>query len=289
MTRHAPTPFRAFALLALLALLPALPARAAESLASCNHLIAALPATVNLPGVWCLDQNLSTAIATGAAIAITAHNSVLDCNGFKVEGTAGAATDADGITAAGRNITVRNCDVRGFRIGIAMGGPYASGPFYVEDNRAAQNWYNGIRVLGYGAIIRGNRISDTGGSTVYLSPAAISSGYALDISDNTVAGVTATAGGGGNATGIVASLYLEGANISGNRVRDIVGDGAGASVGIDITTGYRAVITGNDVIGSTGTAVRCVNTESRVKGNVLSGFTTGISLCGNGGGNVIRP
>ena len=48
--------------------------------------ITTLPATISTPGIYCLKQDESTAIESGAAIAITANNVTLDCNGYRLGG-----------------------------------------------------------------------------------------------------------------------------------------------------------------------------------------------------------
>lgn len=276
---------------ALLALAPAPATRAAESEASCTTTISSLPATVNSSGTWCLTQNLTTSIATGSAIEFTAHNAVLDCNGFGIDGSAaGLGTEADGIYASAKNnVTIRNCRVRGFRYGINGGGAYASGPYYVENNVVEGNTTGGIRLLAYGTVIRGNRVLGTGGSTVNANAEAITASYAGDISDNTVVDVVATTGGNGNARGIRATGYLESTNINGNRVRGVVADGTGNAVGIYADQGNGVVIRDNDVVGSTGTALTCTGPRARARNNVVSGFPTALSGCVNAGGNVIKP
>src|SRR5687768_7170485 len=73
-------------------------ARAAASYDNCTGFVTTLPATIATQGVWCLKQDLSTAITSGNAIAITANNVTLDCNGFKLGGlSAGPASTATGI------------------------------------------------------------------------------------------------------------------------------------------------------------------------------------------------
>ena len=86
--------------------------------------IASLPATLSSQGVYCLKQDLSTAIASGNAITVAVNNVTIDCNGYKLGGlAAGITTRAYGIRADGRvNTVVRNCNVRGFFAGMWMQG-----------------------------------------------------------------------------------------------------------------------------------------------------------------------
>ena len=55
--------FAACAALSLSLSLGAVPASAAESYDGCSGFITVLPATIDTQGVWCLKQDLATAIA----------------------------------------------------------------------------------------------------------------------------------------------------------------------------------------------------------------------------------
>ena len=78
-------------LAAAAAMLPPASALAAESYDNCTGFIDSLPATVSTQGTWCLRANLSTAMASGDAIAVAANNVTLDCNDFKIGGLAAGA------------------------------------------------------------------------------------------------------------------------------------------------------------------------------------------------------
>ena len=112
------------ALLALAFQFHAAPARAAESYDACTNTISTLPVTISTPGIWCMRQNLAFAPPSGNAITITTNDVTVDCNGFKLDGSASyTSTGAKGIRADGRSgITVRNCAIRGFYYGIALLG-----------------------------------------------------------------------------------------------------------------------------------------------------------------------
>src|SRR5690606_19099973 len=123
------------------------PGSAAEGYDNCTGYIDSLPATIATQGTWCLRKNLDTAIAVGKAINIAAYNVTIDCNDFKVGGlAAGGESRAYGIYSHnGQNITIRNCNVRGFGIGIFIDG--GSGQL-VEDNLLDGNLLAGITVDG---------------------------------------------------------------------------------------------------------------------------------------------
>ena len=121
-------PIRAVLTAVLLAGVSLLPtARAAESYDSCTAFITALPAVIGTQGTWCMNKDLATAMTSGVAISVQANNVTIDCNGFKLGGlAAGPLSTTRGIESEGRaNITVRDCNVRGFAVGIYCDGAYS--------------------------------------------------------------------------------------------------------------------------------------------------------------------
>lgn len=282
--------YRSIAIM-LLALSPlaALPfsAVAAESYDSCKGTITTLPATINAPGTWCLKQDLSSALASGNAITINADDVILDCNGFKLDGSAaGTATKANGIRSTKSGSTVRHCNVRGFNAGIYISG--IIGGHVVEDNHLDGNTYMGIGVEGDGSVVRRNTVLDTGGSTVTTRAFGIYTRYSADVLDNTVSGVFAT---GGDTAGIYTHSNPSG-SLDGNRVRGVLKSGTGIARGIDNVYSARITLNGNSIVGdgsASSTGVRCSGSNGRAKDNVIAGFVTSILSCGNAGGNDTGP
>jgi hypothetical protein len=260
-------------LLLICASIVAMPARAETS--NCT-VISSVPTTITTQGVYCLTDDLSTAVTTGAAITISTNNVTIDCNDRKLGGlAAGSGTQASGIYANTRlNITVRNCNIRGFLHGIHL--PGSSGGYHlIENNRFDLNTSYGIRTRGDGTTIRGNRVYDTGGSTVNAWAFGIDTVDNADIIDNAVAGVVATVGQGGGAYGIVTSSS-EGGEVSRNRVSGLVHDGAGFNLGI-WANGGRPVIRSNTIIGNTSMAgsasawgIRCNGDQPVALDNVVN-------------------
>ena len=274
-----PTAFLAFAL--VLFGLATLPARAAESYDSCSGFIDALPATITRSGTWCLRHDLGTAIASGAAIEVAANNVTIDCNDFKLGGlAAGNGSKAHGISLSGRlNLTVRNCSIRGFGIGVFARGE--GGGHVIEDNRFDGNLSTAITTDH--AVVRRNLVSGTGGYIVGVSTAAISAYGTSDVLDNIISGVRVESSVG-KATGIrVYSSF--GGTVSGNRVSGVAGAGSQVVVAIEVATGGRVAVRDNilqsDIAGSTG--ILCDSTQVRVRGTMATGFATATSGCGDAG------
>jgi hypothetical protein len=153
----------------LLALAAAWSLPAAAETTECTN-ITSLPAVISNSGVYCMKQDLATAMTSGYAITINAHNVVLDCNGYRLGGlSAGVGTQTTGIHAATRkNITVRDCNVRGFRRGLEFTyyGDGGNGGHVVEDSLFESNTQMGIMLSGDRSIARRNRVLNTGGSTL---------------------------------------------------------------------------------------------------------------------------
>jgi hypothetical protein len=264
-------------------------ARAAQSYDNCTGFIKTLPATISVQGTWCLSQDVSTAIATGAAITVATNNVTLDCNDFKIGGlAAGAATKAVGVQAQNRlNVTVRRCNIRGFYHGVQLVND-ADGGHLLEDNRFDANTYTGISISGDGSIVRGNAVRDTGGSTVTQGSAyGIATVGSVDLRDNLVSGVMPTPNTNGVAVPYGIYTYQNpDASIGGNTVRGLVSAGAGVGRGIYNVASGRVSLVDNHVIGSgNGTGIACTSQTSRIKHNVVAGFTTLVLSCGDAGGN----
>lgn len=273
-----------------------LTASAAESYDNCNGYIDSVPATVGTSGTWCLRKDLSTGMGSGVAIWVNANNVTIDCNDFKVGGlAAGTGTTAMGIQASDRyNVTVRNCNVRGFNAGIDIRG---GGGHLVEHNRLDGNTITGIYVDGAGSKIRGNSVLDTGGSDQahLVWSYGISARKNVDIIDNTIDGVA-----GGGVFGI--RNIANNASIVGNRVRGLAPlyqDGQyGLAYGIYSHASYRLVLRDNILHGSLFSSssnpmvgIHCPGNPAEypvvADGNLVTGFQTGIENCVDAGSNLI--
>jgi hypothetical protein len=269
------------------------PADAAQSYDNCTGFVASLPATISTQGTWCLDHDLTTAISSGNAITVNANNVTIDCNGFKIGGlAAGSATKARGVYALDRvNASVRRCNIRGFYIGAYLLGSGSSGHL-IEDNRFDANTYYGVFVEGEGAVIRRNLVFGTGGSTSGVFHATgIYAQTSVDLIDNTVAGVTGSSGGNGNAYGIY-TLNLSASTLQGNSVRGLLASGTGHAYGILNSTSDRLSLRDNDLVGDGAggsIGLYCSNGHGRAIDNDISRFATAINSCTDVRDNVTAP
>jgi parallel beta-helix repeat protein len=264
-------------------------ANAAETFATCTGFITSLPASIGTQGTWCLKGHLSTAMTTGAAIQVTVNNVTIDCNSFKIGGlAAGITTTAQGIRATDRaNVTVRNCNVRGFYQGIYLndsGDDGNSNGHLVENNQMDGNTYVGIYVSGDDSVIRGNRVRSTGGSPHAATASGIYSEGSNDVLDNLISDVTPT---GGSAFGIHTVGNYDG-SIGNNRVRRLLPAGAGNAYGIANATPGRITITSNHLVSldSSGIGITCSSPKNHAEDNIISGFSVAVSNC-NGNKNVV--
>jgi hypothetical protein len=167
-------------------------ARAAHSYGTCSGYIDSLPATVSTSGTWCLRSDLLSAPSSGAAITVESDFVVIDCNDFRISGLdAGTSTFATGISvrdSASHNVIVRNCQIEGFRYGVAMMGF----SHLIENNTIDASTFVGISIRGSFTVVRNNLVRETGGRPGADEAFGIvmlgEFGTALD---NTVAGVSA--------------------------------------------------------------------------------------------------
>jgi len=169
--------------------------------------IANLPYTISVKGIYCLTQSFST--SANDAITVNADDVVIELNGHTLEGTLGPSGWARGIVAASRkNVTVRNGVIRGFRQGIVL---YSNWPFtashgyLVENIHADRNFKSGIVVIASHSSIRNNRVTLTGGSTTDTGSvlAVRLTGYGGYVGNNTVIETVDAA-----ALGVI-GLYME--------------------------------------------------------------------------------
>lgn len=268
------------------------PAPAAETYDSCAFTISSLPTVITASGVYCLKGDLSTNVASGAAIAIAANNVTVDCNSFKIGGLgAGAATLAVGIRVeTRRNAVVRGCSIRGFNVGIGiydgLGAAGGSG-HVIEDNRVEGSTARGIDVRAPASVVRRNIVMDTGGApvAVAMSGTGIRAQFGTDVLDNTVAGVGPGAAGG-NAIGIHA-LHDAGATIASNRINTLAPVGGLAFGVIDENGG--TIVADNVVMGpanGSGVGIACGSVTSTVARNVVRGFAASVSVDCFANGNI---
>jgi hypothetical protein len=282
-----------------------LPVRAAESYESCTGFIDTVPAIITAPGIWCLRHDLSTAIRTGSAIRIDVHDVTLDCNHFTIDGSEGGTeTSARGVlTYSDRfNVSIRNCDIRGFLVGIMLNSEsgWPSPAYLVERNILAGNRAGGIFVQGAGSTIRGNRVLDTGGSTVVIGqpgvprPASgITAWKGVDVIDNTVDGVAPTPWDDAVADAYGIRTIDNGAgSVSSNRIRGLAPvSGHGTAYGIYNVNSRGLIIRDNDIQGpgaglAGGVGLRCSSTPATARDNVVAGFAIAIQKCKSIGNTV---
>ena len=267
------------------------PAWCARSYDNCTGFIDSLPATLGTPGYWCMRKDLSTSMGSGNAINVAADDVTIDCNDFKLGGiAAGAATTAQGIAGSSRrNVTVRNCNIRGFATGLSLVGNNG-GDHLVEDNRFDGNTSTGLRVEGDASIIRRNTVVRTGGSV-----AASQAGYAqgietygrVDVLGNTIRGLVTADGTVGYSTGIFAGSGV--ATLADNHISGLTSKGEGQATGIWAQGSVlmrRNVISGSWLLNSMG--VYC-DSGARARANVVTGFQVALMNCEDDGNTLVEP
>jgi hypothetical protein len=267
-------------------------AAAAQSYDNCTGYITSLPAVIAKQGTWCMRNDLSTAIGSGAALTIAANNVTLDCNDFKIGGlAAGVATQTVGIESMQRsNVTIRRCNVRGFWIGIDLAHD-ASEPIVppsgnvVEDNRVDGSTRIGVVVGSDAAVVRNNIVTNTGGNPHGDNPVGIQTFFGVDIVDNLIDGIYEAPGATGQSYGIMAWTN-GGGSISRNRLRGITS--SLMANGIVATIDSQVSISDNTLMIPTNLsyAIQCHGEGSVASRNVVMGPGAGLSGCIDGGGNV---
>lgn len=279
---------RAFVTCALLA--GTAPA-SAETYLACDTIIEAVPATIATQGVYCLTQDVSTAIASGNAITINANNVTLDCNGYKVGGLAGGpGTWARGVYLPfGRvNATVRNCNVRGFQYGLFLFGDR----HLVERNRLDVNTMVGIVSNGKGNVIRANAVNDTGGAPDERDATAIEAlGSGTRVLDNSIHGVAPA--GWPDGQKLPRGIVIERGIAQGNRITGLVQNGIQPAAGIVVGNDGRAIVRGNVTMqyaSTVGLGIGVTPSATAIcQDNVVQGYQYGITAACEQSGNLVQP
>lgn len=279
------------ALLVPLALLGAArPAAATQAIDGCTGVLEPDATTgvivVDRPGVWCLSHDhVATLSSTNRRyIKIKASDVTLDCRGHRIDFAGGYnypwAVDGYGQ----QRVTVRNCTVRGFNVGLAMGAPtLEQGDFLVEDNVIIGS-DRAIEINGTRTIVRRNRLYDSGVDV----PLVVSNGSAQVI-DNLIDGV------GDSPFVLWMNVYGHG-EIRGNVIRNIPPgtDFSQNTNAIYVTQGdYAAVapvwIRDNVLVGTQYNRAFSGGPEVRFANNIITGFTAVTNNGTDAGGNDVSP
>jgi parallel beta-helix repeat protein len=139
--------------------------------------IAALPTEITVAGHYCLHKNFAQGFTDiQMPVRIAADNVVFDCNGHSIrDTTADNGQAAIYVGDSRQGVTVRNCTLEDFRMGIQVAGyePATSRGNTIEANVILDAHYAGIYVSGSNNRIIGNRIDGVVGD-VTGSPTGIS-------------------------------------------------------------------------------------------------------------------
>lgn len=262
----------------------------AETFHTCTGFIASVPTTISTQGIWCMNKDLASNLASGNLITIDTNNVTIDCNGYKLGGLgAGVSTATYGIFAVGRNnVTVRGCNIRGFKRGLSLAGAETGGHTIV-DNRFESNTEAAVFLGGTGNRLRGNLVLDSGGSPGAFGTFGIYVVGDADVIDNTVDGVVPSGAEADYGSYGIALVSSANSVARGNRVREIAG-GTSEAYGIAVYSGTYATVEDNVVSNGTGSAAFsffCSN-EAIIAGNRAMSFGTLLSGCDDDGDNISK-
>ena len=277
-----PTSLRFAAALALA--LGATSAAAQETV--CSATITALPATITVPGTYCLKTSLSTSAITGAAVSIESDDVTVDLKGFALDGPAVPTAFTIGVRALERrHVTVRNGTVRGFQVGVLLQSTAAEPAFFaVERVRAVENTNVGLRVAGAGHnVVRDNSVLSTGGFDNAI-PACIGidvTGAGSRVENNLVSGLVACPSGGTRAAIQVSSCV--GCVVQGNEL--LSGTVLGSSEGVLVLSADVLVADNRVTRFATGLSFTAGAASSRYRDNLTVGCLLAFSGGTNAGNN----
>jgi parallel beta-helix repeat protein len=232
-------------LLCLVLLALAAPSARADTTACIG--LPTLPTTISAAGRYCLHKDFSQDF-TFSAIIISVDDVVLDCNGHTVTNTL-ATNSASGVDAGNgrRNVTVRNCILDGFQVGVTLTGstdPGATGN-RIEDNTIRGSRQMGMYVIGSNNRVERNRIvglrgdvNGVGYGIFMYSP--VSYGVGNSIRDNVFADWKPAPPGAGNVINAIYFFRVQETEITGNVISGLYAN----------TNWYVSAIAGSDVTGT---------------------------------------
>ena len=259
-----------------------------------------VPTVIATPGTWCLRKDLSTSDPDFRAIDIQTNNVTINCNSFRLQNLAtGTGPYSSGVAVGGgsSNVTVRNCTIDGFGYGIWITGSPPGTGYVIESNRFSQSRFVGIRMDGFGSVIRNNILTNTGGASGTTVASGIQAFGRIDVLDNVVDGVFGEGYQGSfKAIGITAGDANQlntpegtfvGFEVRGNRVRNLLQKND-VSEGI-VVSGTGILVSDNPIGQPTptvGWGVVCFG-DARARDNVVKNYGIGVGgACTDDGGNV---
>jgi hypothetical protein len=236
--------------------------------------ITSLPYSIDVPGVYCLTDDLTTSISSGNAITINANSVTLDLNGHKLAGNAGATSTATGILAdTKRYVVIKNGTIRGFSRAVAITGVFPDVTI-VEDLIVDKGWQTGIQVNGIGAVVRRNRIHNVVSSGLFVA-GILSTGTQHVIRDNDISEVRTTFIGG---TSVGIDVTTSNSVVEGNRIGIV-------DIGVQVR-GTNVLVSDNMFLASP-TAIAFINAGTgKYRNNLTTPLVTTLATGGiDAGGN----
>jgi len=243
---------RAWLALALFAWL-AWPAAARAETTACT-VLDTFPATINAPGHYCLEADVSGAFVQ-PPVLILADDVVLDCNGHRLRHTALDSSTA-GINSRNSHdrITVRNCLVDGFYYGISLEGYTGDGVrgSTISGNTIVRSRIYGIQVNGSDNLIEDNLVTEIRGD-ISGNPSGIvvnsfnNDGAGNVIRNNTITNIKPATTASSFTQGIV-FFNLRNTTVEGNHVSGLFARAGNGSIAITGSGTSGAAITGNTIL-----------------------------------------
>ena len=217
---------------------------------------------------YSMTANLNSATT---CFTVTAANVTLNCNGYSITGNNAAATI--GVYGQGESLTVKNCNIVNFSIGLFSNKNYTT----FINNNVTQNYVDDYAIwlaFGKGNVVANNIVN----SKVYTF------GINNGASNGTYANNTVTVSGAN------ASIFLTNAPNNNYINNTIIFTGTGAARAYDITGANNTIdcrgasITGANTSGSYGIYSAAFNTT--VRNCNISNFATGIMFVGATNGAI---
>lgn len=211
------------------------------------------PTTLTKPGCYKLQQDLHVATPGDNAITVAADNVRIDLAGRRIVGPGDPKGSGNGVYAnAVSNLEITNGSIKGFLYGVRIDGGSrgdASANIKARKLIARDNFFRGISIEAGNAEISGNKVVNTGRTTLFADAYAAAievKGRHCKVKKNLVDGVFAT--GIGEGIGISLSHNRKGCVVADN----VIGTdrASGATYGIWLSSEHAATtVSRNRIMG----------------------------------------
>jgi len=245
-----------------------------------DYLPLAMPLTCGMSldredGTYIMTQDVN---ASGTCFTVAANNVTLDCQSYSITGSGAEGSFGIDNNASYSNITVKNCNISNFMVGIISGNVFISPPTpanytTILNNTVTNNSFLGVLLVGTNGNITNNIVNSNGLVDGGIAGIAVAAG-----SQNTITNNTAN-------NNSIYGIYL--LNSSNNTLTGNTADNN--SYGILLESSSNSTLTNNTITSVNGFGISLSSSSgSTIRNNILASTDGyGITLSDGSDSNTI--